>query len=140
MRLIRADVTSQNRRKVARLQAGNDELARRIVELAEREALDAIRPDIDGSRIMEILGLEPGRLVGQARDFLLELRLEEGPLGQAEAERRLLAWWAERDGDAAAGSPSRSDGLKPGPDARETGPDAAPEGPERPMRREGARP
>ena len=85
MRLIRADVTSQNRRKVARLQAGNDELARRIVELAEREALDAIRPDIDGSRIMEILGLEPGRLVGQARDFLLELRLEEGPLGQAEA-------------------------------------------------------
>ena len=140
MRLIRADVTSQNRRKVARLQAGNDELARRIVELAEREALDAIRPDIDGSRIMEILGLEPGRLVGQARDFLLELRLEEGPLGQAEAERRLLAWWAERDGDAAAGSPSRSDGLKPGPDAREAGPDAAPEGPERPMRREGARP
>ena len=133
MRLIRADVTSQNRRKVARLQAGNDELARRIVELAEREALDAIRPDIDGSRIMEILGLEPGRLVGQARDFLLELRLEEGPLGQAEAERRLLAWWAERNGDAAAGSPSRSDGLKPGPDA-------APEGPERPMRREGARP
>ncbi|MDO4887687.1 MAG: HDIG domain-containing protein [Actinomycetaceae bacterium] len=96
MRLIRADVTSQNRRKVARLQAGNDELARRIVELAEREALDAIRPDIDGARIMELLDIKPGPLVGQARTYLLDLRLDEGPLGQAEAERRLLDWWRQR--------------------------------------------
>lgn len=96
MRLIRADVTSQNRRKVNRLQAANDELARRIIELAEKEALDAIRPDIDGDRIMELLDLKPGREVGQARNYLLELRLEEGPLGQEEAERRLLQWWEER--------------------------------------------
>ena len=104
MRLIRADVTSQNRRRVGRLQAGNDELARRIRELAEQEALDAIRPDIDGARIMEILGLKPGPEVGAARNYLLDLRLDEGPLGEEEAERRLLAWWATRNsnGDAAS--------------------------------------
>ncbi len=104
MRLIRADVTSQNRRKVARLQAGNDELARRIVELAEREALDAIRPDIDGSRIMEILGLEPGRLVGQARDFLLELRLEEGPSARP---RPSAACWRGGPNGTATPQPAR---------------------------------
>lgn len=109
MRLIRADVTSQNRRKVGRLQAGNDELAARIRDLAEQEALDAIRPDLDGARIMEILGLKPGPEVGAARNYLLELRLDEGPLGEEEAERRLLAWWSERssgvkDSVPAAGS------------------------------------
>ena len=139
MRLIRADVTSQNRRKVARLQAGNDELARRIVELAEREP----RRDPPGHRRVEDHGDPRARTGAPGRPGQgLPARTASGggPLGQAEAERRLLAWWAERDGDAAAGSPSRSDGLKPGPDAREAGPDAAPEGPERPMRREGARP
>lgn len=96
MRLIRADVTSGNRRKVARLNAGNDELARRIAELAEQEALDAIRPDLSGDDIMEILGLSPGRVVGEARAYMLELRLEEGPLSREEAVERLLAWWDGR--------------------------------------------
>lgn len=96
MRLIRADITSKNRRKVAKLNAGNDELARRITELAEQEALDAIRPDLSGDDIMEILGIEPGRLVGEARAYMLELRLEEGPLDRDEAIKRLLAWWDSR--------------------------------------------
>lgn len=98
LRLIRADITSQNRRKVNRLQAANDELSRRIVEIAEQEELNAIRPDLDGQEIMDILGIKPGREVGAARNFLLELRLDEGPLGYDEAVSRLLTWWAERTG------------------------------------------
>lgn len=98
LRLIRADITSQNRRKVNRLQAANDELSRRIVEIAEQEELDAIRPDLDGQEIMDILGIKPGREVGAARNFLLKLRLDEGPLGYDEAVSRLLTWWAERTG------------------------------------------
>ena len=93
LRLIRADITSQNRRRVARLHAANDELERRIIELREREELEAVRPDIDGTRIMELLGLEPGPQVGKARQYLLSLRLDEGPLGVEEAEKRLLEWW-----------------------------------------------
>ncbi len=102
LRLIRADITSQNRRKINRLRAANDELARRIVEIAEQEELDAIRPDLDGQEIMDILGIKPGREVGAARNFLLELRLDEGSLGRDEATARLLAWWAERTGGEAA--------------------------------------
>ncbi len=95
LRLIRADITSQNPRKVARLQAANDELSRRIVEIAAQEELDAIRPDLDGTQIMEILGVGPGRVVGAARNFLLDLRLEEGPLSHEEAVARLMSWWQE---------------------------------------------
>ena len=62
-----------------------DELEARIAELREQEELDAIRPDLDGRQVMEQLGLEPGRDVGEALDFLLELRLDEGPLGEEEA-------------------------------------------------------
>ncbi len=102
LRLIRADITSQNRRKVNRLQAANDELSRRIVEIAEQEELDAIRPDLDGQVILDILGIKPGREVGAARNFLLELRLDEGPLGYDEAVSRLLTWWAERTGGEVA--------------------------------------
>ncbi|MGO1858978.1 CCA tRNA nucleotidyltransferase [Ancrocorticia populi] len=96
LRLIRADITSQNRRKVSQLQAANDELAQRIVEIAEQEELEAIRPDLDGAEIMEILGLTPGREVGAARNYMLELRLDEGPIEHDEAVRRLKAWWSER--------------------------------------------
>lgn len=96
LRLIRADITSQNRRKVSQLQAANDELAQRIVEIAEQEELEAIRPDLDGAEIMEILGLTPGREVGAARNYMLELRLDEGPIEHDEAVRRLKAWWGER--------------------------------------------
>ena len=73
-----------------------DELERRIVELREREEIDAIRPEIDGNGVMELLGVPPGPVVGRALEFLLELRIEEGPLGPEEAGRRLDAWWAGR--------------------------------------------
>jgi poly(A) polymerase len=76
-----------------------DALEERIAELREREALDAIRPDIDGNQVMELLGIGPGRAVGEALDLLLEARLDEGPLGEAEAERRVLTWWAHRQQD-----------------------------------------
>ncbi|WP_090039528.1 MULTISPECIES: CCA tRNA nucleotidyltransferase [unclassified Leifsonia] len=94
--LTRADVTTRNRRKADRLSFAYDDLEARIRELQEQEELDAVRPDLNGEQVMGILGLRPGREVGQAMRFLLELRLDEGPLGEEEAARRLLAWWADR--------------------------------------------
>lgn len=94
--LTRADVTTRNRRKADRLSFAYDDLESRIKALAEQEELDAIRPDLSGEEIMEILGIKPGREVGEARNFLLELRLEEGPLGADEAKSRLLLWWSNR--------------------------------------------
>ncbi len=94
--LTRADVTTRNRRKAARLAGAYDDIEQRIAELREQEEIDAVRPDLDGNRIQEILGIGPGREVGEAYRFLLELRLDEGPLGADEAERRLRAWWAAR--------------------------------------------
>jgi poly(A) polymerase len=78
------------------LAARMDALEARIAELGQREELAAIRPDIDGNRVMALLGVPPGRVVGEALAMLLEARLEEGPLGEEEAERRLLTWWKER--------------------------------------------
>lgn len=97
LRLIRADITTRNKRKSERLQFGIDSLEQRLAELRQQEAIDAIRPDLDGDEIMRILGIGPSRTVGAARNFLLELRLDEGQLGAEEAERRLRAWWAERE-------------------------------------------
>jgi poly(A) polymerase len=94
--LSRADVTTRNQRKAARLQRAYDELEERIAALASEEELAAIRPDLDGKQIMAILGTRPGPEVGEAYRFLLELRLDEGPLGAEEAERRLRAWAAGR--------------------------------------------
>ncbi|PPI25197.1 CCA tRNA nucleotidyltransferase [Rathayibacter sp. AY1B1] len=94
--LTRADVTTRNRRKADRLAHAYDDLEARIAELAEKEELASKRPDLDGTRIMEILGLAPGPEVGQAYRFLLELRLEEGPLGEEVAAQRLREWWASR--------------------------------------------
>ncbi len=93
-RLTRADVTTGNKRKARWLAAGMDDLEERIELLKEREEVDAIRPDLNGQQIMELLGLQPGPEVGQAYKFLLELRMEEGPLGEEEATKRLLAWWS----------------------------------------------
>ena len=102
-RLTRADCTTRNRRKADQLSFAYDDLEHRIAELREREELEAIRPDLDGEQIMGILGIPPGRAVGQAYAFLLELRMEEGPLGDDAARERLLAWWAARtDGGAPA--------------------------------------
>ncbi|MEA2901602.1 MAG: poly(A) polymerase [Actinomycetota bacterium] len=92
--LTRCDCTTRNQRRADELARRMDVLEERIAELREQEELDAIRPDLDGNQIMEHLGIGPSRAVGQARDFLLELRLDEGPLGEEEALRRLDAWWA----------------------------------------------
>jgi poly(A) polymerase len=94
--LTRADVTTRNKRKADRLSHAYDDLENRIAELAEAEEMAAIRPDLDGEAIMRILDLKPGREVGKAYEFLMNLRLDEGPLGQEEATARLLAWWAGR--------------------------------------------
>ncbi|MEA9985373.1 MULTISPECIES: CCA tRNA nucleotidyltransferase [Subtercola] len=94
--LVRADVTTRNVRKADRLSFAYDDLESRIAELAEQEQLDSTRPDLDGEQIMGILNLSPGREVGEAYRFLLELRLEEGALGEEEATRRLTEWWSTR--------------------------------------------
>lgn len=94
--LSRADVTTRNRRKAHRLAAAYDDLEQRIAALAEQEELDALRPDLDGEQIMAILGIRPGREVGEAYRFLLDQRIEDGPLGPEEAERRLREWWSAR--------------------------------------------
>jgi poly(A) polymerase len=95
--LSRADVTTRNRRKADRLGFAYDDLEERIAALEEEEELAAIRPDLDGEAIMRILDLKPGPVVGEAYRFLLEARLDEGPLGAEEAERRLRSWFADRD-------------------------------------------
>jgi poly(A) polymerase len=94
--LTRADCTTRNRQKALRLQKTYDELEARIAVLAEQEELDAMRPDLDGNQIMEILGIGPGRDVGEAYRFLLELRMDRGPLGEKAAAEELRAWWADR--------------------------------------------
>ncbi|WP_430867986.1 CCA tRNA nucleotidyltransferase [Demequina aurantiaca] len=95
-RLTRADVTTRNRRKADRLSFAYDDLEARIADLREREEIDAIRPDLDGQQIMEILGIAPGREVGEAYRHMLELRMEHGPLGDERARAELTKWWEER--------------------------------------------
>ena len=94
--LVRADVTTRNRRKAARLAAAYDDIERRIAELREQEELDSIRPELDGNDIQRILGIPPGREVGEAYRFLLDVRLDEGVIGADAAEQRLREWWAAR--------------------------------------------
>ena len=94
--LTRSDVTTRNQKKADRLAHAYDDLENRIEQLAKQEELDAIRPDLSGEDIMEILDLKPSPEVGIAYKFLMELRLDEGPLGYEEAKRRLLSWWASR--------------------------------------------
>ncbi|HLH28243.1 MAG TPA: CCA tRNA nucleotidyltransferase [Acidimicrobiales bacterium] len=94
--LTRADCTTRNAAKARALARRMDELEERIESLRRKEELDAIRPDLNGDQVMAILGLTPGRDVGRALAYLLELRLDEGPLGEEEAARRLVAWWKEQ--------------------------------------------
>jgi poly(A) polymerase len=94
--LTRCDCTTRDARKAAALGRRMDELVARIAELREREELAKIKPALDGNRVMRFLGVKPGPVVGDALDFLLELRLEEGPMSEAEAEARLAAWARER--------------------------------------------
>lgn len=96
-RLTRADCTTRNKRKARFLREAYDDLERRIAELAAQEEINKIRPDLDGKEIMRILELAPGPEVGKAYKFLLETRMEEGPLPKEEAERRLREWYAARE-------------------------------------------
>ena len=95
-KLVRADCTTRNKRRAARLQASYDRLEARITELAAQEDLARVRPDLDGNQIMELLDIPAGPHVGEAWRFLKELRLERGPLTTDEATAELLAWWRSR--------------------------------------------
>ena len=94
--LTRADCTTRNKRKAESLALTYQSLEERIDELMEKEELSKIRPDLDGEEVMRLLQLKPSRAVGDAMDFLLELRLERGPLGTGLAEIELLKWWTTR--------------------------------------------
>jgi poly(A) polymerase len=96
--LTRADCTTRNARKAARLAATYDDLEDRIAVLMEEEELSKIRPDLDGGEVMQLLDLKPGAMVGKALDFLLELRMEQGPLGKERATELLREWWAKQSG------------------------------------------
>ncbi|MPM64750.1 hypothetical protein SDC9_111639 [bioreactor metagenome] len=93
--LTRADCTTRNRKRAAGLRAAYDHLEDRIGELEQQEELDAMRPDLNGDQIMAILDVPAGPVVGRAYKFLLELRIDNGPLGEEEAARRLREWAAE---------------------------------------------
>lgn len=94
--LSRADVTTRNRRKADQLAFAYDDLEERIAVLAEEEELAAVRPELDGQQIMRLLDITPGPVVGEAYKYLLEVRLDEGPIGEDAAAERLRAWWAAR--------------------------------------------
>ncbi len=92
-KLVRADCTTRNKRRAARLQASYDQLEERIAELAAQEDLQRVRPDLDGNEIMALLDIPAGPQVGRAWSYLKELRLERGPLTREEATAELLSWW-----------------------------------------------
>lgn len=94
-KLTRADCTTRNQRKAAALRTSYDHLEQRIAVLREQEELDAIRPDLNGQQIMEALGISEGPMVGRAYKFLLDLRLDQGPMTHDQARAALLQWWAE---------------------------------------------
>jgi poly(A) polymerase len=95
-KLVRADCTTRNKRRAALLQANYDGLEARITDLAAREDLARVRPDLDGNEIMDLLGISAGPEVGEAWNHLKELRLDRGPLSREEATAELLVWWRAR--------------------------------------------
>ncbi len=95
-KLVRADCTTRNKRRAARLQANYDDLEARIAELAAKEDLQRVRPDLDGNEIMKILDIPPGPQVGEAWNHLKELRLDRGPMDHDEAVAELMKWWNAR--------------------------------------------
>ncbi|MDP5226857.1 MULTISPECIES: CCA tRNA nucleotidyltransferase [Arthrobacter] len=121
-RLTRSDVTTRNRRKAERLAFAYDDLESRVTELQEREVLDSVRPDLDGQRIMELLGLKPSPVVGRAYKHLLELRMEHGPLDPERAEAELLAWWADQPESRAEEAGPHGDGADARPDTDDADP------------------
>ncbi len=95
-KLVRADCTTRNKRRAARLQAAYDDLEKRIAELAEKEDLARVRPDLDGNEIMRLLDIPAGPQVGEAWRYLKELRLDRGPLSHEQAVDELTKWWNAR--------------------------------------------
>ena len=95
-KLVRSDCTTRNKRKAATLSTAYDTLEARIADLREQEELDAIRPDLDGNEIMQILEIPPGPLVGKAYGYLLGLRMEDGPLGRDRAVSELTRWYEQQ--------------------------------------------
>jgi len=95
--LTRADCTTRNAKKAERLAKTYDGLEARIAKLMQEEELSRIRPDLDGAQVMKLLNLKPSAAVGKALDFLLELRLENGPLGEERATKELLDWWSKEN-------------------------------------------
>ncbi len=95
-KLTRSDSTTRNRRKAARLAATYDDLELRIARLREQEELAAVRPELDGHRIAEVLGIPPGPVLGRAYKHLLAVRMDQGPIGAEAAEAELRRWWAEQ--------------------------------------------
>jgi poly(A) polymerase len=98
-KLVRSDCTTRNKRKAEALATSYDALEARIASLRAREQLDAIRPDLDGHEIMAVLGIPPGPRVGQAYRYLLDLRLEHGPLGHDRAVAALREWASANNGE-----------------------------------------
>ena len=94
--LTRCDCTTRNEKKALLLARRMDDLERRIAEVMAREELAALRPELDGAQVMELLDIPPGRDVGRAMEFLMEIRLEEGLIGNEAITERLRAWWAEQ--------------------------------------------
>ncbi|VEH05622.1 CCA tRNA nucleotidyltransferase [Corynebacterium kutscheri] len=95
-KLVRSDCTTRNKKKAARLHRAYDHLEERIAEIAKKEDLAKVRPDLDGNEIMQLLDLKPGPQVGKAWSYLKELRLEHGPMPREEAIKHLTAWWAQQ--------------------------------------------
>ena len=95
--LTRADCTTRNAKKAERLAKTYDGLEARIAKLMEEEELSKIRPDLDGAQVMKLLNIKPSAAVGKALDYLLELRLEHGPLGEERATEELLNWWSKEN-------------------------------------------
>ena len=93
--LTKADCTTRNARKARALRQTYEQLEKRIAELRQQEELDAIRPDLDGNQIMDLLGIGPGPLVGQAYRYLLEQRMEHGPMSEPEVLAVLQRWWRD---------------------------------------------
>ena len=114
--LVRSDCTTRNRRRAAGLAAAYDDLERRIAVLAEKEELGRLRPDLDGSEIMSLLGVPAGPVIGRAYKHLLALRMEHGPLPRERAESELLAWAAEQGSESGA-SAGPTSGAGAGPES-----------------------
>jgi poly(A) polymerase len=116
--LTRCDCTTRNAKKAAALSKRMDDLEARIAELRAQEEIDSLRPDLDGKQVMDLLGIGPSRVIGEALDMLLSLRLDEGPLGIEEATERLRAWWSTHPSNpvtpvSPASSPERPNAMSP---------------------------